>query len=374
MSKTGEKPMTIELNSPETGASGDIYKIQHTHQLVDNAVAAAAYLIDKFADSLEFHMWVKTPTLERWMQESYPEVVKKLQAESVYEEFRAKLNAYRERLADAALKVAPVEDYGSDDMLEYSDAASHRILSGLVALISSSHARELDERAMLQALLVDKHCRAKRRAFDYPVLNVARHTDVIIRKTTWGFCDVSAVEANTNDDVVYLLAREHFPPDLASKTEEEFALVVRIHADTDQLKLVAPRHMGSVNVATVADFPERSITFSSLPFCIPMLENEKILELFRNHLPVLYFHGETGLLVEYPWNPVTDFAEFLMPYADWDTPADWVDHSCDLTDFKANHPQSIRISEIRPMPLMMGPYLSKNQRFQLDSFDDEIPF
>lgn len=273
--------------------------------LVERAMGAAAHLIDQFANDLEFYRGATMSVLEQWMLESYPEVVEQLRLHGMYADFAAKLEIYREELIHAAAAVATILEYGFDDVLEHH-IDRHPVFSSLSSRIWSSNVKHLDRATTLVSFLLDKHTRSDRVPDHCSVVEAhAKHAKILLRDEFWGWCDIS--EARTaSPDVAHLIIREHFPSNMAAYTNEEYALVVRVAEGTDLLSLVAPNFVSSVNIRAGDGPAERSIVFSGLPYRIPMVANEQTLRRFRNFPPVLYLHDEGGLLVEYPWTPVTD--------------------------------------------------------------------
>ncbi|MBB5422643.1 hypothetical protein HDG40_000784 [Paraburkholderia sp. JPY158] len=341
--------------------------------LVERAMGAVAHLIDRFASSLDFYWDIRMSVLEQWMLESYPEVVENLQSNGMYADFAARLDADREELVNAAATVSAILKYGFDDILEH-DLDRHLVLSRLSSRIWSRDVQHLDRATALVSSLLDKHTPSDRIPHYCSLLEAAaKHATIQLRDESWGWCDI--LEAKTASlDVAHLITREHFPCNAAAYTNEEYALVVRLPEGTDLPSLVAPNFVSSVNIRAGDGPAERSIVFSGLPFRIPMVANEQTLRRFRNFLPVLYLHDEGSLLVEYPWTPVTDFVRCLYPSIDMDMPPELDEESDELQDFQAAHPHTARISEIRPMPLKEGPYISQRQRSRLNWDLAEISF
>ena len=341
--------------------------------LVERAMGAAAHLINRFANSLDFYWNIRMPVLEQWMLESYPEVVAQLHLHGMYVHFVARLDVYREELVHAAATVSTIIEYGFDDILEH-DVDRHLVLSRLSSRIWSSGLNHVDRATALVSLLLDKHTPSDRVPQCFSLLeSPARHAKIQLQNEFWGWCDILGAKI-ASLDVAHLITREHFPCNVAAYTKEEYSLVVRLPEGADLRPLVAPDLVSSVNVRAGDGPAERSIALSGLPFRIPMVANEQTLHRFRNSLPVLYVHDEGGLLVEYPWTPVTDFARCLYPSIDMDMPPEYDDESDELQDFKATHPHTVRISDIRPMPLKEGPYISQRQRSRLHWDLAEIPF
>ncbi len=313
------------------------------------------------------------PILEQWMLESYPEVVEQLHLHGMYADFAARLDVYREALVHAAATVSTIHEYGFDDILEH-DIDRHLILSRLSSRIWSSNVSHVDSATALVPYLLDKHTVSNQIPHYCSLLEApAKHATIQLRDELWEWCDI--VEAKTASlDVAHLITREHFPCNVAAYTKEEYALVVRVPESADLLPLVGPNFVSSVNIRADGGLAERSIVFSGLPFRIPMVTNEQTLCRFRNFLPVLYLYDEGGLLVEYPWTPVTDFVRCLYPSSDMDMPPELDEGSDELQDFQATHPHTVQISEIRPMPSKEGPYISRRQRSRLHWDLVDIPF
>ncbi|WP_109479706.1 hypothetical protein [Paraburkholderia sp. C35] len=343
--------------------------------LLRTAISLAAYLLDEFGDSIDFYQIVQTQTVERWMRESFPEVVERLEREQVYDAFHSRLDEYCENLQSAAIKAEYVLEHGAQGGLE--DETDHLIFSGLIARISTGTTAQFDEKSLLTAFLLDKHRRGSAgRWHDYSVQSVAPHSNMRLRGRAWDFCDLPRA-ASTNADIAYLLPREHFPGNVAIHTREEYALVVNVPAGITPSALVTPANMDSVNISVDTERNERSLTLGSCPFLIPLDANAATLELFRNHLPVLYLGDDMNLLVEYPWNPVTDLTNYMHPHIRYEMPPEMDDESVGYEAFLQTHPHVIRIGEIRPMPLLEGPVLPQreSERLHREKWDEEpIPF
>jgi len=339
------------------------------------AVGLAAYLLDEFGDSLDFYRQVETPVVERWMRESYPEVIERLEEQGAYEHFRSHLDGYRENLCSAACEAEYILEYGSQDSSE--DGPGHIIFSGLISRLPADGIAPLDEKSLLLALMVDKHRKLLfQNRHDYSVHSVARHSDIWLPKSAWGRCDI-VTATNKGADVAYILPREHFPPGLQRHTHEAYALVINVPSWVAPSTLVTPTHMETVNIAVGTKGNERFLMLGNCPFLIPLVANEPKLALFRNHMPVLYLGDDINLLVEYPWNPVTDFCRCMYPHIHMDMPPETDDESVDPDSFREAHPNAIRISEIRPMPLLEGPVLPwrELERLRRERFQAEpIPF
>jgi hypothetical protein len=129
-------------------------------------MGAAAHLINRFANSLDFYWNTRMAVLEQWMLESYPEVVEQLQVHGVYADFAARLNAYREELVQAAATVSTILAYRFDDLLEH-DIDGHLVLSGLSSRNWSGDVQHLDRETLLVSVLLDKHA-----AFSLPALSL----------------------------------------------------------------------------------------------------------------------------------------------------------------------------------------------------------
>ncbi|MGQ7935459.1 hypothetical protein [Paraburkholderia sp. D1E] len=364
--------MSINHNSLQPSTSEVSAKENDSRSLVEKAMSAAAYLLNKFGNTPDFYRDVRTPVVERWMNESFPEVVQKLQAENSYEDFRNRLDAYLEVLFCAACRAEQILEHGSCDALE-DDSLGHRIFSGLASRIATSNIEVADEEALLVALLIDRF-RLPGEGHDYSVRSVARHTEIWKPENLWSQCDIIKFKA-ASIDVAHVLSREHFPRGMLSYTSEEFALVIDVPTTVSPSSLVAPRHIKAANLSTPHSQYELFVRLASCPFLIPLFANKDVLSLFRNYLAVLYLHGDDAILVEYPWTPVTDFTAFMDENAYVDTPPDEDIVGCDPADFKAMHPDAIWISEVRPMPLLVGSQLPRRSRLPFSHPDDEpIPF
>jgi hypothetical protein len=368
--------MDMKISTSQTDTSSVEAYDSGQRTLVEKAVGVAATLVDKFAFGPKLCWALKTQVIERWMTETFPEIVEKLEAEHAYGAFRDRLDAYLEVLRSASLQAERVVEYGSRDSLA-DEQSDHGMFSGLVSRVATGTIGSLDEEALLTSLLIDRYRRLGY-GHRYSLQSVAPHSEVWLPKEAWRWCDIAKARA-TPTDIAYLLPREHLPPDALTYTDEEYALVINVPTTVALASLVAPRGLDAINISTPDGRQERSLMLASCPFLIPMRANEDTLSLFRNDLPVLYLHEDGGLLVEYPWAPVMDFDEFLFPDVDWDWDMPEMspgteDEFCDLQDFKAAHADMVRISEIRPFPLLVGPYLPWPRRIRLLAEKESIPF
>jgi hypothetical protein len=364
--------MSINHNSLQPSTSEVSAKENNPRSLVEKAMSVAAYLLNKFGNTPDFYRDIRTPVVERWMNESFPEVVQKLQAENSYEDFRNRLDAYLEVLFCAACRAEQILEHGSCDALE-DDSLGHRIFSGLAPRIPGSNIELADEETLLVALLIDRF-RSPGEGHDYSLRSVARHTNIWAPKGLWEHCDVTKFKG-AGIDVAHLLTREHFPRAMLACTREEFALVIDVPTTISPSSLVSPRHIQAVSLQTPNSQYELFVRLASCPFLIPLSANEEALSLFRNYLAVLYLHGDDAILVEYPWTPVTDFTALMDENAYVDIPPDEDIVGPAPADFKAMHPDAIWISEIRSMPLLAGPQPAQRSRRPFSHPDDEpIPF
>jgi hypothetical protein len=329
--------------------------------LMVRALGAAAHLIQMYGDRLDFYFRVTTPTLERWMLESFPDVVQQLKTAGEYECFVQQLDAYRESVSSASTSAKFALEYGPCDVLGRDRLWYHRIFTGMMSRIAMGHIHDLDEEQLLAAFLLDKHTPVDRQ--DVPresIQRVARHTEVQAGKDSWDWWSMEKMQDATSQ-IAYLVPREHFPGQTKWHTHEEFALLVRVPANVPLSSLVTDDRLDAVNLVTEKDAYERCLALGGCPVLLPLEKNEESLNFFRNYLTVLYLQGPRCLLVEYRWNPVVDFDECMYPSDDEGYYGPMVDYyeeveevSHDLEDFKMKHPHAIRISEIRPIPLLKG--------------------
>ncbi|MFM0350329.1 hypothetical protein [Paraburkholderia sp. RL17-347-BIC-D] len=364
--------MSINHNSLQPSTSEVSAKENNPRSLVEKAMSTAAYLLNRFGNTPDFYRDIRTPVVERWMNESFPEVVQKLQAENSYEDFRNRLDAYLEVLFSAACSAEQIIEHGSCDALE-DDSLGHRIFSGLASRIATSNIEVADEETLLVALLIDRF-RLLGEGHDYSLRSVARHTEIWKPENLSSQCDIIKFKA-ASIDVAHVLSREHFPRGMLSYTSEEFALVINVPTTISPSSLVSPRHIQAVSLQTPNSQYELFVGLASCPFLIPLSANEEALSLFRNYLTVLYLQGDDAILVEYPWTPVTDFTAFMSENDYMDSPPDGDIIGPAPADFKAMHPDVIWISEIRSMPLLAGPQPAQRSRRPFSHPDDEpIPF
>lgn len=303
------------------------------------AIGLAASLLDKFGNSLQFYQHIEAAVVERWMHESFPGVVRELENHHIYAEFRVQLGEYLENLRSASFDAEYIIEHGS--VVAADDEEIYIAFSGLMSRIPAGAAMQLDEKSLLLALMVDKHSRSRSRIrHSYPAQSVARHSDIWIRERAWGWCDIRTAGAETSD-IGYLLPREHYPPALRNRTDEQYVLAINTPYAIDPLVLVTPRELETVNLAVDERCEEQSLVLGGCPFLIPLVANEETLALFRNHLSVLYLRNGGQLLVEYPWNPVTDYSRYLYPHFDVDLPCAAEDDSVKLDAFREAHPDVV---------------------------------
>lgn len=346
--------------------------------LVEKAMGAAMYLIAKHAETLAFYQLVETDTLERWMVESFPEVVTKLRESGEYEVFSRQLDVYREKLASAATSAGIVLEFGCDNPLESDYPGHHRIFSGLLARVATGQFPTLDEAQLLTALLVDKHAAQVVQPCDHSSSQAVVHQrEVAIEAGDWGPCDMRNAKIADNS-VAHLIPRQHFPAFADAHSSEDFVLVIRLPSDVPFELLIQQHPLDSMDITsdTNALGYERTLVLGGCPILMPMRANEDTLNLFRNKLPVLYAHDAGCVLVEYPWNSVADFSRYMHPIDDTTYLSDQSpeESAHKSEDFLAQHPHTIRVSEVRPMPVLEGPHMSQRQREELSWALDEIPF
>ncbi|WP_343654384.1 hypothetical protein [Paraburkholderia caribensis] len=335
--------------------------------LVQKAMGAVTYLIAKFADNPTFYQNVGTSTLERWMVESFPEVVRKLRESDKYEDFERQLDGYREKLALAAASAYIALKHGTDNPFKSDASGHHRIFSGLMACVATGHYQMLDEQQVLEAILIDRHIAEFARTSDHiPMQATVYHPDTPVDRNAWDRCDMEKAEA-AGLGVAHLVPRDHLPRFAEGCTSEEFALLVRVPPEVPFELLDATHPLDAASIGTDTANYERSLVLGGCPILLPMRANQDILNLFRNRLAILYAHDAGCVFVEYPWNPVTDF---LRNMYSWDEtyyltaePPEEIVH--DSNGFHEQHPHTIRISEVRPMPILEGPNMSKRQQDEL---------
>lgn len=330
--------------------------------LTERALGAAAHLIQMYGDHLDFYYRVSTPTLERWMLESFPDVVQQLKTAGEYECFVEKLDAYRERVKSASVSASVALQLGSRNAAGRPGMLDHRIFSGMMSRIAMGRIRDLDEEELLAAFLLDKHTPVDMQNISRKsTRTVARHAEVTAGEDSWDWWSMDKLQ-DSFDQVAYLIPRERFPRRTEWHTHEEFALLIRVPPDVSLSSLVTHDRLDTVNLVTGEGVYERCLTLGDFPVLLPLETNEEGLHLFRNYLTVLYLQGPRCLLIEYPWNPVVDFNEYMYPsdeeegyygpMVDYYEPVEGVRHH--LEHFKVKHPHAIRISEIRPIPLLKG--------------------
>lgn len=358
-------------NSLQTSAADIARNENEFEALLRKAVGAAAYLLDQHAISASICSAITRPVVERWMAEDFPDVIERLNASKSYESFTERVEKYLEALQSAAAWAEQLRKHGSHDVLA-EDQMGRGIYSGLAPCIATGKTGPDDDDGLLTALLIDRFNQLGN-GHEYSFQSVAPHTEIWLPDEAWGWCDIETAKA-TAGDVAYLLSREHFPPDMKSYTRERYALLIKVPAAVTPPALITPRHLDAVTISTAGIGRERSLRLASCPFLIPMVANEKVLSLFRNHLPVLYLYESGAVLVEHPWAPARDFTRLLHPHLEWDMPPEMDDEYCHAADFEAEHSDVMRVSEIRPMPLQVGPWIPWKRRFQLLNDDANIPF